>query len=190
MDGPRAWLRSPPSPVAVVTDPRERRILRLEILVVLAVTLGLSALRSGLSLLDALLQPVPLAEQQVALNAPAAQVGLVDLAYQLTRVLQLVGWGVLTTVPTIFSGLADVPGLPESKRRVAVLHAAANAIATAGFAGSWILRRRSRMSGILVGLGAGAIASAGGALGGWLAMGDAPDEQPPDERAEASDGAR
>jgi len=103
---------------------------------------------------------------------------------------RLVGWGVLTTVPTIFSGLADVPGLPESKRRVAVLHAAANAIATAGFAGSWILRRRSRMSGILVGLGAGAIASAGGALGGWLAMGDAPDEQPPDERAEASDGAR
>lgn len=97
---------------------------------------------------------------------------------------RLVGWGVLTAVPTIFTGLVDVPGLPESKRRVAVLHAAANGIATAGFAGSWMLRRRSRASGVLVGLAAGAIASAAGALGGWLAMGDAPDEQ-----AEASDGA-
>jgi membrane protease YdiL (CAAX protease family) len=106
MDGPRAWLRPPPSPIAPVTDPRERRVLRLEILVVLAVTLGLSALRSGLSLLDALLQPVPLAEQQVALNAPAAQVGLVDLAYQLTRVLQLVGWGVLGAYLLVRGGIA------------------------------------------------------------------------------------
>ena len=39
----------------------------------LTVTLGLSALRSALSLLNALLQPVPLNEQQVALNAPGAR---------------------------------------------------------------------------------------------------------------------
>lgn len=102
----RAWLRPPPSPVAVVTDARERRLLRLEVLVVLAVSLGLSALRSALSLLDALLQPVPLAEQQVALNAPAAQLGLVDLAYQLTRVLQLTGWGVLGAYLLVRGGIA------------------------------------------------------------------------------------
>ena len=61
----------------------------------LTVTVGLSALRSALDLVDALLAPVPLAQQQVTLNAPAANAELVDLALQLTRVLQLLGWGAL-----------------------------------------------------------------------------------------------
>lgn len=104
-DGLRLWLR-PPSSTAVVTDPRARRLLRIEVLVVLTVTLGLSALRSALSLLDALLQPVPLAQQQVALNAPGAQIELVDLAVQLTRVLQLVGWGALGAFLLVRGGIA------------------------------------------------------------------------------------
>lgn len=93
-------------PIAVITDPRTRRLVTLEVLVVLTVTLGLSALRSALSLLDAVLQPVPLAQQQVTLNAPAAQVGLVDLTLQLTRVLQLVGWGALGAYLLIRAGFA------------------------------------------------------------------------------------
>ena len=70
----RPWSGCPPRPttVPVITDPAERRLVGTEILVVLTVTLGLSALRSALSLLNALLQTVPLNEQQVALNAPAA----------------------------------------------------------------------------------------------------------------------
>jgi membrane protease YdiL (CAAX protease family) len=76
------------------------------VLVVLTVSLGLSALRSGLSLLNALLQPVPLNQQQVALNAPAAEVGLIDLAFQLTRVLQLVGWGALGAYLLLRAGFA------------------------------------------------------------------------------------
>lgn len=110
-DGPRArplrMIQPPPTvPVAVVTDPRERRLIRLEVLVVLTVTLGLSALRSALSLLDALLQPVPLAKQQVALNAPGARIELLDLAVQLTRVLQLVGWGALGAFLLVRGGIA------------------------------------------------------------------------------------
>ncbi len=104
MSRPR-WL-SPPSPADVVTDPRARRLIGTEVLVVLTITLGLSALRSVLSLVDALLQPVPLAEQQVALNAPGAQADLVDLAVQLTRVLQLVGWGALGAYLLIRAGFA------------------------------------------------------------------------------------
>lgn len=104
-DGLRRWLRPPP-PAPVELPPAERRLVRLEILVVLTVTLGLSALRSGLSLLDALLQPVPLAEQQVALNAPAARLELIDLAAQLTRVLQLVGWGALGAFLLVRAGFA------------------------------------------------------------------------------------
>ncbi|MBW0116970.1 CPBP family intramembrane glutamic endopeptidase [Pseudonocardia abyssalis] len=81
-------------------------MLGTEVLVVLTVTLGLSAVRSALSLVDSLLQPTPLSEQQVALNAPAAQADLVDLALQLVRVLQLVGWGALGAYLLVRSGLA------------------------------------------------------------------------------------
>jgi membrane protease YdiL (CAAX protease family) len=101
----RTWL-APPPPGARITDPRSRRLVGTEVLIVLTLTLGLSALRSTLSLIDALLQPVPLNEQQVALNAPAAQVELVDLALQLTRVLQLVGWGALGAYLLLRAGFA------------------------------------------------------------------------------------
>ncbi|QYN35875.1 CPBP family intramembrane metalloprotease [Pseudonocardia sp. DSM 110487] len=102
----RDWIAPPPSGTALLTDPRTRRIVGLEVLVVLTVTLGLSAVRSGLALLDAVMQPVPLNEQQVALNAPAAEVGLIDLALQLTRVLQLVGWGALGAYLLLRAGFA------------------------------------------------------------------------------------
>jgi membrane protease YdiL (CAAX protease family) len=72
---------------------QDNRLLRLELLVVFAITLGLSAVRSLLSLLDSLLQPGPLSNQSVALNAPAARADLIDLAFQLARVLQLAAWG-------------------------------------------------------------------------------------------------
>jgi membrane protease YdiL (CAAX protease family) len=104
--GVRAWLRPSPPDTALITDPRVRRLVGTEVLVVLTVTLGLSAARSALSLIDALLQPVPLNEQQVALNAPAAQAELVDLAAQLLRVLQLVGWGALGGYLLVRAGFA------------------------------------------------------------------------------------
>jgi len=49
--------------VEEVRDPAARRLIGLEIAVMLTVTLGLSALRSALSLLDSLLSPTPLADQ-------------------------------------------------------------------------------------------------------------------------------
>ncbi len=77
----------------MVTDPGQRRALVVEIVLVLAVTLGLSGLRSLLALLDALLAPGSLADQSVAINAPARKTDLLDLADQLTGVLQLLAWG-------------------------------------------------------------------------------------------------
>lgn len=90
----------------MVRDPARRRLIGLEIAVVLTVTLGLSALRSALSLLDALLAPAPLAQQQVTLNAPASTQPLLDLAFQLVRVLQLVGWGALACYLLLRAGIA------------------------------------------------------------------------------------
>ncbi|MGW5364511.1 CPBP family intramembrane glutamic endopeptidase [Actinopolymorpha pittospori] len=92
--GLRAWLAPQrPEQPAVVTDPGERRTLLVEMLLVFSVTLGLSGLRSLLSLLDSLLRPEPLSKQSVALNVSQAAQQLIDLAYQLTSVLQLLAWG-------------------------------------------------------------------------------------------------
>jgi membrane protease YdiL (CAAX protease family) len=77
----------------VITDPAQRRALIVEITLVLAVTLGLAGLRSLLALLDALLAAESLADQAVAINAPVRRAELLDLAHQLTGVLQLLAWG-------------------------------------------------------------------------------------------------
>jgi membrane protease YdiL (CAAX protease family) len=89
-----AWLAPPqPEQPTVITDPAQRRALIVEITLVLAVTLGLAGLRSLLALLDALLAAESLADQSVAINAPVRRAELLDLAYQLTGVLQLLAWG-------------------------------------------------------------------------------------------------
>jgi membrane protease YdiL (CAAX protease family) len=92
----RAWL-SPPRPgrPEALVDPAERRAITIEMVVVLTVTLGLSGLQSLLSLLDSLLRPEPLSAQQVAINAPQADLGLLDMLGQLAGVLRLVAWGAL-----------------------------------------------------------------------------------------------
>ncbi|HZA18224.1 MAG TPA: CPBP family intramembrane glutamic endopeptidase [Pseudonocardiaceae bacterium] len=89
-----AWLTPPrPQQPAVITDPASRRAVIVEVTLVLAVTLGLAGLRSLLALLDALLAAESLADQSVAINAPVRRAELLDLAYQLTGVLQLLAWG-------------------------------------------------------------------------------------------------
>jgi membrane protease YdiL (CAAX protease family) len=90
----------------VVTDPRQRRALVVEIVLVLAMTLGLSGLRSLLALLDALLAPGSLANQSVAINAPVRKNELLDLVYQLTGVIQLLAWGALGGYLLWRSGIA------------------------------------------------------------------------------------
>ncbi|MGH3767757.1 MAG: CPBP family intramembrane glutamic endopeptidase [Pseudonocardiaceae bacterium] len=76
----------------MLTDRGQRRALVVEIVLVLALTLGLSGLRSLLALLDALLAPGSLADQSVAINAPVRKIELLDLGYQLTGVIQLLAW--------------------------------------------------------------------------------------------------
>ena len=78
-----------------MTDPRERRGLGVELVVVFAVTLGLTALRSLIRLVGALARPQPLSSQHASLNAPQEQLGVLDLLAQLVGVLQLVAWAAL-----------------------------------------------------------------------------------------------
>ncbi|WP_156758430.1 CPBP family intramembrane glutamic endopeptidase [Actinokineospora pegani] len=91
----REWISPPRRVEQFVDDPAERRLIRVELLVVFAVTLGLSGLASLLSLLDSLLLPAGLSEQTVAINVPQAQSAVVDFLKQLTGVIRLTAWGAL-----------------------------------------------------------------------------------------------
>ncbi|HEY6739489.1 MAG TPA: CPBP family intramembrane glutamic endopeptidase [Actinopolymorphaceae bacterium] len=101
----RDWL-APSSDRAVIADARDRRWLGLETILVVGVTLGYSALRSALSLLDALLRPEPLSDQSVALNAPQAELSLIDLAAQLVYDARMFGFGALALLLLWRSGIA------------------------------------------------------------------------------------
>lgn len=71
----------------------QRRALRLEIAVVLAVTFGLSAYTALLSLTEGVL--LGLADRTVALNPSRSPFDLIDLGRNLASLLQLVAWGAL-----------------------------------------------------------------------------------------------
>lgn len=69
------------------------RTIRIEILVVLAVTFGLSAYAASLRLIEAVL--LGLAGQTVALNERRSPIDLIDLGLNIASFAQLVAWGAL-----------------------------------------------------------------------------------------------
>ena len=71
----------------------EHRALNLEIVIVLAVTFGFSAVTASLQLIDFVLRG--LAGQRVALNPRRSYFDLIDLGLNLAFVAQLVAWGAL-----------------------------------------------------------------------------------------------
>lgn len=71
----------------------ERRALRIEVVVVLAVTFGLSAITATLQLIDFVLRG--LAGQTVALNPRRSYFDLIDLGLNLAYLTQLLAWGAL-----------------------------------------------------------------------------------------------
>ena len=75
-----------------LTDP-QRRGMRVEIAVVLAVTFGLSAYTAFLNLIEAVL--LGLAGRRVALNPRRSPFDLIDLGLNLAVAFQLVAWGAL-----------------------------------------------------------------------------------------------
>ncbi|WP_265523459.1 DUF2231 domain-containing protein [Oerskovia flava] len=83
---------------------------------------------------------------------------------------RLVGLGVLATVPTVLTGLADYLAVDGKGRRVGAAHASLNGVATALYGASWLLRRKGRrgagMAASTLGL---AIGGTGAFLGGHLA---------------------
>lgn len=96
-------LPAPPSP----------RRLRAEVLIVLAVTFGMSGLRSVLRLIDDLLDPAALSEQSVTLNQSQSSLAWLDLALQLSSAGVLFAWGLLALFLLAGDGI-KVPGIRAS----------------------------------------------------------------------------
>jgi uncharacterized membrane protein len=84
---------------------------------------------------------------------------------------RLIGLGVLSTVPTVVSGLGDASDLKRGESRMAAAHAGLNVAATAAFAVSWWMRRRetTARARMVAHVGA-ALATAAAAIGGRLAF--------------------
>ncbi|PAY24732.1 CPBP family intramembrane metalloprotease [Dietzia natronolimnaea] len=102
---PREAFRRYVSRFDPVTDPRTRRLLVVELVVVLLVTFGLAGLYSVLDLASALLAPEPLAGQTATLNPSRSTHAWLDVAYQLLAVLRLLAWSVLPLVLLAHTGL-------------------------------------------------------------------------------------
>lgn len=87
--------RSPAFDVASFGRAYTRRSVWFEIALVFTITLGMSGLRSLISLIDSLLAPTPIASQTVTIVAPQARASLLDLIKQLLSVASGIAWGAL-----------------------------------------------------------------------------------------------
>jgi nitrite reductase/ring-hydroxylating ferredoxin subunit/uncharacterized membrane protein len=83
---------------------------------------------------------------------------------------RLIGIGLLSAAPVVASGASDwgdTEVASETARRIGVVHATSNALASSLFAASWAARRRGD-DGRLLALAAATALTAGGYLGGHL----------------------
>jgi membrane protease YdiL (CAAX protease family) len=71
----------------------QRRPLRIEVVIVLALTFGLSAVTAILQLIDSVLRS--LSKQKIPLNPKRSYFDLIDLGLNLASIVQLVAWGAL-----------------------------------------------------------------------------------------------
>ena len=111
-----------------------RSRLRAEILIVLTITFGIAGVRAALRLTDSLLNPAPLNEQSVTINASQSATTLLDLAFQLCSTAVLFAWGALALYLISFpprpqwrdgvhgAALAAVIGLPGLVLYYVALH--------------------------------------------------------------------
>jgi len=82
----------------------------------------------------------------------------------------MVALGIVTALPTAFTGLHDWSSTHGAERRIGLLHATANTLALSAYTASWLARRSGRRGlGVLLSLAGMGAVSGGGWLGGHLA---------------------
>jgi len=81
----------------------------------------------------------------------------------------LVALGLVTAVPTAFTGLHDWSSTHGAERRIGLLHATLNSVALSAYAASWVARRSGRRGlGVLLSVVGFSAVGGGGWLGGHL----------------------
>lgn len=81
----------------------------------------------------------------------------------------MVAFGILSAVPTAYTGLSDWRDTTGAERRVGLVHAAANTAALGLMSASWVARRAGRRPlGVALSLAGFSMVSLGGWLGGHL----------------------
>lgn len=121
----RDWLRPSTQAVDVPEelDPRARRMLWVEIAVVLMITFGYSAVSSILHLARSAGAEGGIGGQTVALNASQAANSLIDLGFQLLGISRLLGIAGLAVYLLWRSGLGPKAiGLARDRPRLDLLH--------------------------------------------------------------------
>lgn len=118
----KGWINPPKQHTGPPLEPGERRTIKIEIAIVLLVTFGLSGLSSILSLVEDALLAGSLSEQTVALNTSSSSLGIIDLLYQVLRILRLSAWGALGLYLLWRSGLGPrLVGLARPRIRTDLL---------------------------------------------------------------------
>jgi membrane protease YdiL (CAAX protease family) len=91
------WQDDPLPPLGADARRETRRSVVVEIVVVFAITLGMSGLRSLVSLVQSQIlahqQQISLGKLQVSVAAPRSSVGTIDLILQLLSIAQGLAWG-------------------------------------------------------------------------------------------------
>ncbi len=91
----KSWITPPQPESGPPLEPGERRAIKIEIAIALVLTFGLSGAGSILSLVEDALLAGSLSDQTVALNTSSSSLGLIDLLYQVLRILRLCGFAAL-----------------------------------------------------------------------------------------------
>lgn len=97
---------------ALVANRSDRRALIWELVIILAVTFGTSGVRAVLRLVEALVQPEPLNDQQVTLNQQQSHLAWLAPAFEMISSGMLFAWGGLA----VFLLLRHLP--PQASPRI------------------------------------------------------------------------
>jgi uncharacterized membrane protein len=111
----------------------------------------------------------PLTDVPIGLFTSALTLDLIGGKAARPAARRLIALGVLTAVPTFWTGWAEWTALEKRDQRVGLVHAVSNGTAVFGFVASWRARGRGQQAkGVALALAASGLMAVGGYLGGHL----------------------
>jgi uncharacterized membrane protein len=111
----------------------------------------------------------PLTDVPIGLFTSALTLDLIGGEAARPAARRLIALGLVTALPTFWTGWAEWAELERRDQRVGVVHALANGTAAVGFAASWRARHKGQhFKGVALGLASASLMGAAGYLGGHL----------------------